>query len=107
MVLSDLFVVLSAVGIVSLISMVGIVFLAVQEELNKVLFILVSFATGGLIGGAFIHLIPEAFELVGMPNFSIYLISVFLIFFITERVLHWHHCHEDVCKILNFKIISF
>ena len=105
MVLSDLIVVLLAVGVVSLISVVGVVFLAVQKELNKVLFILVSFATGGLIGGAFIHLIPEAFELVGMPNFSIYLISGFLIFFITERVLHWHHCYEDVCEVLNFNYL--
>ena len=105
MTFSTLIIVLSAVGVVSLISFVGAVFLAVQKELNKVLFILVSFATGGLIGGAFIHLVPESFELLGMPNFSIYLISGFLIFFITERLLHWHHCHEEVCEVLNFNYL--
>lgn len=48
---------------VSLISLIGIFsFLFKDKILDKVLFSLIGFSAGGLIGGAFLHLLPEALE---------------------------------------------
>jgi len=86
---------------VSLISLVGVFTLSLQEKiLRKYLFLLVSLATGALIGDAFIHLIPEALEEAGNPTMvSIVIIVGILIFFIIEKFLHWHHhqAGEESC----------
>lgn len=90
---------LISVIIVSLLSLVGIIFLLFSEEkVNKTLLLLVSFSAGSLMGGAFFHLLPETLE--GCSNFllpSIYILIGFCLFFIMERILRWHHCHKIDC----------
>ena len=84
---------LGSVIIVSLISFVGVFTLSLKrEKLRKYLFLLISLAAGALIGDAFIHLIPEAFEEIGNATLAATLIIAgILIFFILEKILHWHH----------------
>jgi len=78
---------------------VGAITLFLKEELlNKILLILVAFSAGALIGGAFLHLIPEAIEKVGideaaLSNLFFYLIFGFCTFFILENFIRWHHHH--------------
>ncbi len=82
---------------VSLVSLVGLFGLSLKEQLlRSSLFALVSLAVGALLGDAFIHLIPEAYE-SGMPVLSISLsiIAGILIFFVVEKALHWHH-HQGI-----------
>ena len=81
----------------SLVSLIGIIFLSVNEKtLNNILFILIGFATGGLLGGAFFHLLPEALEKSSNITLTfLYSILGFIIFFILERYIHWRHCHEE------------
>jgi len=88
---------LISVTIVSLVSFVGIFMLSLQEEkLRKYLFAFISLAIGALLGDAFIHLIPEAFENSSNTSITSGLIIVgILIFFILEKFLHWHHHGED------------
>ncbi len=51
-----------------------------------------SFAAGALIGVAFLDLLPGAVELgVGTP--FVFVIGGFLLFFILEKLLVWHHHH--------------
>lgn len=53
-----------------------------------------SFAVGGLLGDAFIHLLPESFEELGTNLLvSLYVILGILIFFVLEKFLRWRHCH--------------
>ncbi|OGI93629.1 hypothetical protein A3A03_01375 [Candidatus Nomurabacteria bacterium RIFCSPLOWO2_01_FULL_40_18] len=87
----------ASVLVVSLVSFVGIFMLSLQEEkLRKYIFIFISLAIGALLGDAFIHLIPEAFEKSDNAMLSsILIISGILIFFILEKFLHWHHHGED------------
>jgi zinc and cadmium transporter len=85
---------------VSLLSLAGVVVLALKEKvLNKILIGLVSFSTGALLGGAFFHLLPEALDEFGKPVriFGFTLIG-FGLFFVLERILRWHHCHEVDCE---------
>lgn len=61
--------------------------------------ILVSFAIGGLLGDAFIHLLPESFEKISSKTaVSIFSIAGILLFFTLERILRWRHCHEIDCQ---------
>ena len=82
---------------VSLISLVGVFTLSFREELlRRNIFILISLAVGALLGDAFIHLIPEAFEeSSSVVLASILVIGGILIFFILEKFMHWHHHGED------------
>lgn len=88
---------LLSVFIVSLMSLVGILTLLLGKTLlRKILFILVSFAVGGLFGGAFFHLIPESVEHIGAHLASVYIIIGIVMFFVLEKFIHWRHCHVEV-----------
>ena len=81
--------------LVSLVSLVGIFSLSLREEwIRKYIFIFVSLAVGALLGDAFIHLIPEAFE-ESASSAGLFIIIGVLIFFTLEKFLHWHHHGED------------
>lgn len=86
-----------SVLVVSLVSFVGVLFLSLKEEtLKKYIGIFISLAVGALLGDAFIHIIPEALENSPSSIFTSVLIIVgIFIFFILEKVLHWHHHGED------------
>lgn len=92
---------------VSLISLIGILTLLFQEgRLNKVLMLLIGFSTGGLIGGAFLHLVPEALEQAESHTIFLYLIFGFIAFFVLEKYFHWRHCHEGVCSVHAFTYLN-
>jgi len=78
------------------VSLVGALAMVVNvERLNKVISHLVSFAVGALLGGAFLHLIPQAFSYEShVSETPIYIIVGLLLFFVLERFLHLHHEHH-------------
>lgn len=99
--------ILSATVLVSLISLIGIFTLGVKTKVfDKILFLLVGFAAGGLIGGAFLHLLPEALEQCGCNLVFIYVLIGFTTFFLMERYLYWRHCHEGVCDVHTFTYLN-
>ncbi|MFZ5364627.1 MAG: ZIP family metal transporter [Patescibacteria group bacterium] len=82
---------------VSVVSFIGIIGLMVKEKvLDKILLLLVGFSAGSLLGGALLHLVPEAVEAGGAFEVFIWVLIGFTIFFVIERVFHWHHNHK--CK---------
>ena len=87
----NLFYALIASGIVSLISLVGVFALVVKDSLLKKLVIFfVAFAAGGLIGGAFLDIIPEATEYIKDDSrLFLYVIMGYTFFFILEKYLHF------------------
>ena len=87
---------LGSVILVSIISLVGVFFLAADNtRLQKMLLFLVSFAIGGLTGDAFIHLIPEAFKELGPKlSTSLFIILGMLLFFGLEKAIRWRHSHD-------------
>jgi len=86
---------LLSVAVVSALSLAGIVTLLFNKELNKnILLYMVSFSVGGLLGGAFFHLIPEATESSGFTlTVSSFILVGILSSFLVEQVLKWRHCH--------------
>jgi len=99
--------ILSSAFLISLISLIGIFTFFIKENLlHRVLFYLIGFSAGGLLGGAFLHLLPEALEQAESQIVFIYLILGFISFFILERYLHWRHCHEGVCSVHAFTYLN-
>ena len=89
------FLALASVTLVSLISLVGVVFIAVSEvRLKAIVFLLVSTAVGALFGDTFIHLLPEAFANdANARRASLLVLLGILLFFMLEKFLRWHHHH--------------
>lgn len=88
---------LLSVSLISIVSFIGVAALAVNARLLKnIIFVLVSLAVGALLGDAFIHLIPNSFAESSNTTYTGGLIIAgVLIFFIVEKLLHWHHLHSD------------
>jgi len=99
---------ISASIIVSLISLIGIFSLIIKENiLHKILFGLVGFSAGALIGGAFIHILPEVLEESNNTAMVFYfVIAGIVLFFLMERYFYWRHCHEGVCDVHAFTYLN-
>jgi len=91
--MSSLLLPFASVFAVSALSFLGVLTLSMSvKTLQRFTFVLVSLAVGALLGDAFIHLIPEAFETAADPlPVSLLIIGGALAFFGIEKFLHWHH----------------
>ncbi len=106
--MSPFFYSLIATLIVSSISLLGLVLIFIkQKTIQKITLFLVSFAVGGLLGDAFIHLIPESFEFFEQEGITpILILAGIILFFIMEKILRWHHCHEIDCHQENKSVVT-
>ena len=92
---------------IALIAFIGIFTLALKDKvLDKILLFLVSLSAGALMGGAFLHLLPEATENNEGMNAFIFVLIGFILFFIIEKVLHWRHCHKGRCDVHTFHYMN-
>jgi len=79
----------------AVISLVGaFAVILTRSRFEKIVELLVAFAAGALIAGAFFHLIPEAVEAMGndLPVY-LWIVGGIVGFGILEQYIHWHHCH--------------
>ncbi len=85
--------ILSSVILVSLVSFAGVFGISLREDrLRKAFVFLIPLAVGALLGDAFFHLIPEAFEETNNSAFTSFLLTIGIVsFFILEKYLRWHH----------------
>src|SRR5690606_15234735 len=81
--------------LISTISFLGVITLAASTKLlKKILLLLVALAAGTLMGNVFFHLLPESVEMLPASTaFAVVLVS-FMLFFLIEKGLQWHHCHR-------------
>ena len=105
--------IVSTTFLISLVAFIGALTLFLREKiLNRILLILVAFSAGALLGGAFLHLIPEAIQKIGVDEMSIfatfsYLLVGFCTFFILEQLIRWHHHHATSHpKIMPFSYLT-
>jgi zinc and cadmium transporter len=87
---------LVSVACVSLLSLVGIAFIALSEQkLKQFIFIMVSLAVGSLFGDAFIHLLPQIYTTgESQLSASLCVLGGIFAFFILEKFLRWRHRHD-------------
>ena len=95
--------------IVSLVALIGIIFLGFhQEKLKKIVIYLVSFSAGALLGDVFIHLLPEIAEEGFSIQTSLFILAGILFWLITEKIIHRNHCHMPITKnhVHHFAIMN-
>lgn len=80
---------------VSLLSLLGVLFFVVNASLIKrVMFYLISFSTGAILGDVFIHMLPELSEKgEGFATDMLIILSGLVFSFAIEKIIHWRHCH--------------
>ena len=86
--------ILLATGLVSLFSLSGIIAMSLREDtLHRILFFLVAFSAGSILGASMFDLLPEAVELVDEEVVYVYIAAGFVVFFVLERFIYWYHGH--------------
>jgi len=99
-------IVLAATFMISLLAFSGVLTIAQGAQLKDTTLLgLVGFSAGALIGGAFLHLIPEAIERSSDFGIFIALTAAFVLFFLFERFI-WRHCHKVKCEIHPFAYMN-
>ena len=90
--------------VIGTLSLIGLLMISIKEKtLDKILFILVAFATGTILATALFDLIPESLHHLEELNAEgagissslvfIFIIVGFVVFFIIERFIYWFHGH--------------
>jgi len=106
--MNDLIAILASVTAVSLIAFIGILFIGLKEDkLKRLTTILVGFASGTLLGGAFLHLLPESLTPENDQMTAMWYVIVGIVsFFALEKFLYWRHCHEKECPTHTFVYLN-
>lgn len=98
-----LLLILLSTFLITLCVWIAVLFMFFQKKvLDKITLFLMSLSAGTLMGGAFLHLLPEASEKVEINLLFILFLLSFVCFFLIEKLLHWRHCHKAVCPIHTF-----
>jgi len=75
-------------------------FLFFPESIRKILVpYLISYATGTLLGAAFLGMIPASLKLA--PAFAVTstVLAGIVLFFVLEKLVLWRHCHDSTCEV--------
>ena len=106
--MNNLIAILASVIAVSLIAFIGVIFIGLKEDkLKRLTTILVGFASGTLLGGAFLHLLPESLTPENDQMTVLWYVIVGIVsFFALEKFLYWRHCHEKECPTHTFVYLN-
>ncbi len=74
-----------------------------RQDMRKIADVLTAFAAGSLLGGAFIHLLPESLEAIDASQVLLVALAGFVLFIFLEAYVHWHRCKE--CPIHPFSYV--
>lgn len=81
--------------IIAVCALVGVFTLSMKDAvLNKILMRLVALSSGALLGGAFLHLMPEGVKVLEPKLFFALALGAILCYLLIEKILHWRHCHK-------------
>jgi zinc and cadmium transporter len=90
--------VLLSTFIISLSSLVSVAAIFIDDQkLSRVLLSLLGLSSGALLGGALLHLLPEAFNHAPPDLIAVLILFSLLFFFIIETFFFHHHCHGGKC----------
>lgn len=90
--------------LIGLLSLIGLFMISIKERtLDRLLFILIAFATGTILASSLFDLIPESIHHLEELNAEgaalnesivfVFIIIGYVIFFILERFIYWFHGH--------------
>jgi zinc and cadmium transporter len=71
-----------------------------SEGIRKVLVPnLISYATGTLLGAAFLGMIPAGIKQAPVSAITSTVLAGIVLFFILEKIVLWRHCHDEECEV--------
>jgi zinc and cadmium transporter len=89
----------SVLGSVGAMSGAALVMLSPDGVRTRLLPCLLSYATGTLLGAAFLGMVPAALERATPATVGAVLLAGIVGFFVLEKLVIWRHCHEPGCEI--------
>ena len=89
-------IILLASFITSLVSLIGIAFLAYSGDIQSLIDHAVSFSIGALLATVFYGMMAE------VGDKAVWVGIFVLVSLVIEKALHWHHCHKYNCDIHPF-----
>ena len=89
----------SLLGSIGAIGGAALILLFPDTMRKRLLPCLLSYATGTLLGAAFLGMIPKSMQQAPPLNISITILAGIVTFFILEKILLWRHCHDEGCEI--------
>jgi len=60
---------------------------------------LISYATGTLLGAAFLGMIPAGLKQAPANMVTETVLAGIVLFFVLEKIVLWRHCHDDECQV--------
>jgi zinc and cadmium transporter len=96
----QVFLMFAVSGLASLggVAAAGLVLAVPESFLKPALSSLVSYATGALLGAAFLAIIPEALEHAPAGTVTAAVLAGIVMFFVLEKLVLWRHCHDHGCE---------
>ena len=86
-------------GSLGSVSLAAIILLVPSKFTNQIIPILVAYATGTLLGAAFLGMIPQALSYLPAVDLMPVILAGILVFFLLEKILLWRHCHDNQCPV--------
>ena len=89
----------SILGSVGAIAGAALLLLFPEGTRRTLLPCLLSYATGTLLGAAFLGMIPNALQEATPVAISGTVLVGIVLFFVLEKVVIWRHCHDTECEV--------
>jgi zinc and cadmium transporter len=88
----------SFIGSVGAILLAGAYLLFPERIRQNIIPCLISYATGTLLGAAFLGLLQHALENAPAASILSTVLVGILAFFLLEKIVIWRHCHNEECE---------
>jgi zinc and cadmium transporter len=92
-------IVFSILGSVGAIAGAALLLLFPEQTRKSLLPCLLSYATGTLLGAAFLGMIPNALVNAAALEISGTVLFGIVLFFVMEKIVIWRHCHDSECEV--------
>jgi zinc and cadmium transporter len=91
--------VFSLLGSIGAIAGAGLILALPMVIRGRLLPYLISYATGTLLGAAFLGMIPAALEQAPTREILATVLAGMVLFFMLEKLVLWRHCHDSDCMV--------
>lgn len=92
-------IVFSVLGSIGAIAGAALMLLFPESIRKSLLPCLISYATGTLLGAAFLGMIPKALQSAEPIDVSSTILGGIVLFFVLEKAVIWRHCHDGECEV--------
>jgi zinc and cadmium transporter len=99
LVLISLIVTFSLLGSIGSIALAGLFLLFPQSIRSVLVPSLISYATGTLLGAAFLGMLPRVLNSISASLALKTVLVGIVFFFVLEKLALWRHCHDSECQV--------